>query len=60
MAIQLDPETYLKEPEGPQADYDAWLKDFVIEEKKGDISELLVANADVRSLYTQMVNVYLV
>ena len=55
MAIQLDPETYLREPQGPKEEYDTWLNDFNLEDRKGDISELLVANADVRLLYTQMV-----
>ena len=56
MAIQLDPATYLSEPQGPKENYDKFLQDFILEDKKGDISELLVANVDVRSLYTQMVS----
>ena len=54
-AIQLDPGTYCNEPEGDPEQFAEWLKTFDIDSKKGDISELLVANVDVRSLYTQLV-----
>ena len=52
----MDASTYCEEPSGPREEYVAWLSDFKLETKKGDISELLVANAQVRSLYTQMVS----
>ena len=55
-AIQLDPSTYCDEPEGDSEEYKKWLDSFVLDSKKGDISELLVINVDVRSLYTQLVS----
>ncbi|XP_013421710.1 BSD domain-containing protein 1 [Lingula anatina] len=54
-AIQIDPGTYCQEPEGPPEKYKEWLENFQLEEKKGEISELLVARVEVRSLYTQLV-----
>ncbi|XP_013380045.1 BSD domain-containing protein 1 [Lingula anatina] len=54
-AIQIDPGTYCQEPEGPPEKYKEWLEKFQLEDKKGEISELLVARVEVRSLYTQLV-----
>ena len=54
-AIQIDPGTYCEEPSGPQEDFQKWQRTFQLENHKGDISELLVSNAEVRSLYTQLV-----
>ena len=56
-AIQIDPGTYLTGPSGPKEAFDDWLSTFTLDSKKGDISELLVANVEVRSLYTQLVSV---
>ncbi len=55
-AIQLDPGTYCKEPEGDPQEFRDWVSTFHLDTKKGDISELLVAHADVRALYTQLVS----
>ena len=46
------------EPSGPPEKFEEWLKEFNLENKKGDISQLLVANVEVRSLYTQLVCAY--
>ena len=54
-AIQMDPGTYLDEPPGSKADFEEWKAGFDLEGTKGDISELLVANVEVRGMYTQMV-----
>lgn len=54
-AIQLDVGTYCDEPTGPWEKFEEWLRGFDLESKKRDISLLLVANVDVRSLYTQLV-----
>lgn len=35
--------------------FDAWLSQFCLEEKKGEISELLVGSPSIRALYTKMV-----
>lgn len=37
--------------------FDAWLSQFCLEEKKGEISELLVGSPSIRALYTKMVRV---
>jgi hypothetical protein len=54
-AIQVDPGTYCDEPTGSAEAYEDWLKTFNLEKQKGDISELLVVNVEVRALYTQLV-----
>ena len=54
-AIQIDPGTYTNEPTGPQQEFNDWFATFLIEEKKAEISELLVANVQVRALYTHLV-----
>ena len=56
-AIQLDPGTYMNAPPTEDEDFPIWLNAFMLEERKGDISDLLVANAQVRSIYTQLVRV---
>lgn len=40
---------------GPPELFDAWLSHFCLEEKKGEISELLVGSPSIRALYTKMV-----
>jgi hypothetical protein len=55
-AIQLDSGTYLDEPSGPPEQYEMWLPSFSLDAQKGNISELLVANVEVRALYTQLVS----
>jgi hypothetical protein len=37
--------------------FDAWLSEFCLEEKKGEISELLVGSPSIRALYTKMVRI---
>lgn len=54
-SLQSDPATYCNEPDGPPELFDAWLSEFCLEEKKGEISELLVGSPSIRALYTKMV-----
>ncbi|XP_066573474.1 BSD domain-containing protein 1 isoform X2 [Amia ocellicauda] len=54
-SLQADPATYCNEPDGPQEQFDAWLSGFSLEEKKSEISELLVSSPSIRALYTKMV-----
>uniref|UniRef100_A0A3Q4AG16 BSD domain-containing protein n=1 Tax=Mola mola TaxID=94237 RepID=A0A3Q4AG16_MOLML len=54
-SLQADPATYCNEPDGPPEQFDNWLSSFRLEEKKGEISELLVNSPSIRSLYTKMV-----
>ncbi|XP_054995060.1 BSD domain-containing protein 1 isoform X2 [Sorex araneus] len=54
-SLQSDPATYCNEPDGPPELFDAWLSQFCLEEKKGEISELLVESPSIRALYTKMV-----
>ncbi|XP_007948630.1 BSD domain-containing protein 1 [Orycteropus afer afer] len=54
-SLQSDPATYCNEPDGPPELFDAWLSQFCLEEKKGQISELLVGSPSIRALYTKMV-----
>ncbi|KAJ3612961.1 hypothetical protein NHX12_019218 [Muraenolepis orangiensis] len=54
-SLQADPATYCNEPDGPLEQFDNWLSSFGLEERKGEISELLVNSPSIRSLYTKMV-----
>ncbi|XP_036398002.1 BSD domain-containing protein 1 [Megalops cyprinoides] len=54
-SLQADPATYCNEPDGPPEQFEAWLQGFSLEEKKGEISELLVSSPSIRALYTKMV-----
>ncbi|XP_039993899.1 BSD domain-containing protein 1 [Xiphias gladius] len=54
-SLQADPATYCNEPDGPQEQIDNWLSSFSMEDKKGEISELLVHSPSIRALYTKMV-----
>lgn len=54
-SLQADPATYCNEPDGPPEQFDNWLCSFNLEEKKGEISELLVNSPSIRALYTKMV-----
>lgn len=54
-SLQADPATYCNEPDGPPEQFDNWLCRFNLEEKKGEISELLVNSPSIRALYTKMV-----
>ncbi|XP_038613988.1 BSD domain-containing protein 1 [Tachyglossus aculeatus] len=54
-SLQSDPATYCNEPDGPPELFDSWLSQFALEEKKGEISELLASSPSVRALYTKMV-----
>ncbi|XP_063968640.1 BSD domain-containing protein 1-like [Lytechinus pictus] len=53
-AMQTDPTTYCSDPDGVP-DYKEWMESFNVESFKGEISELLVVNTDVRALYTKLV-----
>ncbi|XP_060781231.1 BSD domain-containing protein 1 isoform X2 [Neoarius graeffei] len=53
--LQADPATYCNEPDGPPEQFDTWLSTFSLEEKKAEISELLVNSPSIRALYTKMV-----
>lgn len=54
-SLQADPATYCNEPDGPPEQFDNWLANFRLEDKKGEISELLVNSPSIRALYTKMV-----
>ncbi|XP_065152222.1 BSD domain-containing protein 1 [Paramisgurnus dabryanus] len=56
-SLQTDPATYCNEPDGPPQQFDAWLSSFSLEERKTEISELLVNSPAIRALYTKMVPV---
>ncbi|XP_051942645.1 BSD domain-containing protein 1 isoform X1 [Hippocampus zosterae] len=53
--LQADPATYCNEPDGPPEQFDNWLSNFSMDDKKGEISELLVSSPSIRALYTKMV-----
>ncbi|KAJ7989018.1 hypothetical protein DPEC_G00315190 [Dallia pectoralis] len=53
--LQADPATYCNEPDGPPEQFDAWLSRFSLEERKAEISDLLVSTPSIRALYTKMV-----
>ncbi|XP_062851812.1 BSD domain-containing protein 1 isoform X2 [Trichomycterus rosablanca] len=54
-SLQANPATYCNEPDGPPEQFDTWLSTFSLEEKKTEISELLVTSPSIRALYTKMV-----
>lgn len=54
-SLQADPATYCNEPDGPLEQFDNWLCSFNLEEKQGEISELLVNSPSIRALYSKMV-----
>uniref|UniRef100_A0A3P8TSL0 BSD domain containing 1 n=1 Tax=Amphiprion percula TaxID=161767 RepID=A0A3P8TSL0_AMPPE len=56
-SLQADPATYCNEPDGPPEQFDSWLSSFSLEDKKGEISELLVNSPSIRALYTKMVSI---
>ncbi|XP_005738993.1 BSD domain-containing protein 1 [Pundamilia nyererei] len=54
-SLQADPATYCNEPDGPPEQFESWLSTFSLDDKKGEISELLVNSPSIRALYTKMV-----
>ncbi|XP_051843807.1 BSD domain-containing protein 1 isoform X2 [Antechinus flavipes] len=54
-SLQSDPATYCNEPDGPPELFDTWLSQFHLEEKKDEISNLLISSPSIRALYTKMV-----
>lgn len=52
--MQTDPTTYCSDPDGVP-EFKEWMESFNVENFKGEISELLVVNTDVRALYTKLV-----
>ncbi|KAM4700904.1 BSD domain-containing protein 1 isoform 2-T2 [Discoglossus pictus] len=54
-SLQSDPATYCNEPDGSPAHFDLWLTHWDPEERKKDISDLLVTSPSIRALYTKMV-----
>ncbi|XP_060070353.1 BSD domain-containing protein 1-like [Ylistrum balloti] len=54
-AVQVDPGTYCNEPSGDPEVFKEWVKNFSMDEVKGDVSELLVSKVEVRALYTKLV-----
>ncbi|NXO81873.1 BSDC1 protein, partial [Sitta europaea] len=56
-SLQSDPATYCNEPDGPAELLEAWLAQFNLEEKKGEIAELLATSPSIRALHTKMVPV---
>lgn len=55
--IQISPQTYCTEPDGPIDKFNDWKLTFDLESKKGEISELLVSVDEVRTIYTKLVSV---
>ncbi|XP_075192277.1 BSD domain-containing protein 1 isoform X6 [Anomaloglossus baeobatrachus] len=53
-SLQSDPATYCNEPDGPLVQFDEWLMSWDSEERKAEISELLVSSPSIRALYTKM------
>ncbi|CAJ1073960.1 BSD domain-containing protein 1 [Xyrichtys novacula] len=56
-SLQADPATYCNEPDGPPETFENWLSTFSLEDKKKEISELLVNSPSIRALYNKMVPV---
>ncbi|KAM5179983.1 BSD domain-containing protein 1 isoform 2-T2 [Mantella aurantiaca] len=54
-SLQSDPATYCNEPDGPLELFDEWLTHWNPEQRKAEISELLVSSPSIRALYTKMV-----
>ncbi|TRY60587.1 hypothetical protein DNTS_026993 [Danionella cerebrum] len=54
-SLQADPATYCNEPDGPPQEFDSWLSSFSLDDRKAEISELLVNSPAIRALYTKMV-----
>ncbi|XP_072274272.1 BSD domain-containing protein 1 isoform X2 [Pyxicephalus adspersus] len=54
-SLQSDPATYCNEPDGPPELFDEWLTHWDAEQRKAEISELLVSSPSIRALYTKMV-----
>ncbi|XP_068124970.1 BSD domain-containing protein 1 [Hyperolius riggenbachi] len=54
-SLQSDPATYCNEPDGPPEQFEEWLTHWDSEERKAEISELLVSSPSIRALYTKMV-----
>lgn len=54
-SLQSDPATYCNEPDGPPELFDEWLTHWNPEQRKAEISELLVSSPSIRALYTKMV-----
>ncbi|XP_040280508.1 BSD domain-containing protein 1 [Bufo bufo] len=54
-SLQSDPATYCNEPDGPLELLDEWLTSWDSQERKAEISELLVSSPSIRALYTKMV-----
>ncbi|OCT92153.1 hypothetical protein XELAEV_18015208mg [Xenopus laevis] len=54
-SLQSDPATYCNEPDGSPAEFDAWLAYWDPEQRKAEISELLVTSPSIRALFTKMV-----
>ena len=58
-ALQSDINTYTEDPAPKDNKFQPWVEtSFDLEQVKPDISELLVSNSDVRSLYTQLVSCF--
>ncbi|XP_018422043.1 PREDICTED: BSD domain-containing protein 1 [Nanorana parkeri] len=53
--LQSDPATYCNEPDGPPELFDDWLTHWDTEQRKAEISDLLVSSPSIRALYTKMV-----
>ncbi|KAM3933758.1 BSD domain-containing protein 1 isoform 2-T2 [Leptodactylus fuscus] len=54
-SLQSDPATYCNEPDGLLAQFEEWLTTWDSDERKAEISELLVSSPSIRALYTKMV-----
>lgn len=52
--IQTDPATYCNEPDNLE-EFHQWLPTFMIEDKKEELSTLMLDSKEVRSIYTKLV-----
>jgi len=52
--LQTSPETYCTEPDS-DLEYSEWFQSFILEEKKEEVSLLMLDCKEVRSLYTKLV-----
>lgn len=52
--MQIEPKTYLEDPQ-PLEEYEQWLRTFDLERMQPELSDTLINNPEVQSLYTKLV-----
>ena len=52
--LQKSPQTYCTEPDGLHSKFTEWRLEFNLDDKKGEISELLVSVDEMRAIYTKI------